>query len=123
MNYTSFWKARRKHFHQHLGPMQMEIYRPIVEDQTLNMRILNTSDLRKTIRITVNVLASGAADFQRMGMKWLLEEMDLNGYKRTVKINAHDDDVNKSEERNKPGCVLVKTFRREPPSKEEKDFG
>ncbi|TFK16672.1 cytochrome P450 [Coprinopsis marcescibilis] len=35
MNYTLFWKAHRKHFHQHLGPMQMEIYRPIIEDQTI----------------------------------------------------------------------------------------
>ncbi|TFK16640.1 oxidoreductase A [Coprinopsis marcescibilis] len=35
MNYTPFWKAHRRHFHQHLGPMQMEIYGPIIKDQTL----------------------------------------------------------------------------------------
>ncbi|TFK17439.1 cytochrome P450 [Coprinopsis marcescibilis] len=44
-----FWKAHQKHFHQHLGPMQMEIYRPIIEDQTLKyLRVLvkNLHDFR-----------------------------------------------------------------------------
>ncbi|TFK17929.1 cytochrome P450 [Coprinopsis marcescibilis] len=71
MNYTPFWKAHRKHFHQHLGPMQMEIYRPIIKDQMLKYLqalVKNPHDFRLQTRswlgLTFMRLSYGIDDAQ-----------------------------------------------------------
>ncbi|TFK24657.1 cytochrome P450 [Coprinopsis marcescibilis] len=69
MAYNPFWKLHRKDFHQHLGPIQVQIYRPIIEDQTLRYAramIANPQDFweqaRSWIGLTVMRVAYGIDD-------------------------------------------------------------
>ncbi|TFK20110.1 cytochrome P450 98A3 [Coprinopsis marcescibilis] len=53
MNYTPFWKLHRRDFHQHLGPMQIHVYRPIIKNQLfkhLREMIANPDDFRNQTR-------------------------------------------------------------------------